>query len=54
MGPCGGLMLSDGANVCPGTPTSSFRAVMDAAEEFGLGDGILLKWDPDATTRRTL
>lgn len=36
MAPCGGLMLGDGANVCPGTPIASFRAIMEAAEEFGL------------------
>jgi uroporphyrinogen-III decarboxylase len=37
IGPCGGLLLGDGANVCPGTPLESFQAIMDAAEEFGLG-----------------
>ncbi len=41
MGPCGGLLLADGANVCPGTPLESFRAIMDAAEEYGLGEGKL-------------
>ena len=41
IGPCGGLLLGDGANVCPGTPFTSFQAIMDAAEEFGLGDGKL-------------
>ena len=45
MGPCGGLLLGDGANVCPGTPLESFSAVMDAAEEFGLGDGKLPQWE---------
>lgn len=39
MGPCGGFMLGDGANVCPGTPLASFQAVMEAAEEYGLGSG---------------
>jgi uroporphyrinogen-III decarboxylase len=39
LGPCGGFMLGDGANVCPGTPPGSFAAVMSAAEEFGLGSG---------------
>jgi hypothetical protein len=39
MGPCGGFMLGDGANVCPGTPLASFKAVMEAAEEYGLGSG---------------
>jgi hypothetical protein len=39
--PCGGLLLGDGANVCPGTPLASFQAIMDAAEEFGLGSGRL-------------
>ena len=42
MGPCGGLLLGDGANVCPGTPLESFTAIMDAAAEFGLGDGRLV------------
>ena len=41
MGPCGGFMLGDGANVCPGTPLESFGAIMSASEEFGLGDGRL-------------
>jgi hypothetical protein len=37
MAPCGGFMLGDGANVCPGTPLSSFQAIMEAAEEYGPG-----------------
>ena len=44
MGPCGGFMLGDGANVCPGTPLESFSAIMAAAEEFGLGGGRLPRW----------
>ena len=43
--PCGGLILGDGANVCPGTPPASFQAMMDAVEEFGLGDGKLPRWN---------
>ena len=39
IGPCGGFMLADGANVCPGTPLESFRAIMEAAEDYGLGSG---------------
>jgi uroporphyrinogen-III decarboxylase len=39
MAPCGGFMLGDGANVCPGTPLDSFQTIMQAAEEFGLGRG---------------
>jgi hypothetical protein len=39
MAPCGGLMLGDGANVCPGTPLQSFQAIMEAAEEYGTGPG---------------
>lgn len=35
MGPCGGLMLGDGANVCPGTPLENLAAVTQAAEEYG-------------------
>jgi uroporphyrinogen-III decarboxylase len=45
LGPCGGYLLGDGANVCPGTPLASFRAVMEAAEQYGLGDGRLLRDD---------
>jgi uroporphyrinogen-III decarboxylase len=41
MGPCGGFMLGNGANVCPGTPLASFQAIMEAAEEYGLGGGKL-------------
>lgn len=41
LGPCGGLLLGEGANICPDTPLESFQAVMKAAEEFGLGDGKL-------------
>jgi hypothetical protein len=37
LAPCGGFMLGDGANVCPGTPLESFQAMMEAAEEFGCG-----------------
>ena len=38
MVPCGGFMLGDGANVCPGTPLESFQAIMQAAEEYGTGE----------------
>jgi uroporphyrinogen-III decarboxylase len=41
MAPCGGFMLGDGANVCPGTPLQSFQAIMEAAEEYGLRGGKL-------------
>ena len=46
LGPGGGYLLGDGANVCPGTPLASFHAVMEAAEEFGLGDGKLPQDEP--------
>ena len=36
MAPCGGFMLGDGANVCPGTPLASLAALTEACEEFGL------------------
>jgi hypothetical protein len=45
MAPCGGFMLGDGANVCPGTPLASFHAIMQAAEEYGLGGGKLARDD---------
>lgn len=43
LGPCGGYLLSEGANVCPGTPLENFRVIMEAAEEYGLGNGKLLE-----------
>jgi uroporphyrinogen-III decarboxylase len=36
MAPCGGFMLGDGANVCPGTPLANLAALIEASEEFGL------------------
>jgi uroporphyrinogen-III decarboxylase len=54
IGPCGGLLLGDGANVCPGTPLASFHAIMEAAEEFGLGEGRLPRWDPAHSDPRCL
>lgn len=41
MAPCGGLLLGDGANVCPGTPLENLAVFTEAAEEFGLADGKL-------------
>lgn len=38
MAPCGGYMLGDGANVCPDTPLASFRAIMQAAQDYGAPD----------------
>jgi len=35
MAPCGGLMLGDGANVCPGTPLENLAALTEAAEAYG-------------------
>lgn len=37
MAPYGGLMLGDGANICPETPLESFDAIMQAAEKYGNG-----------------
>ncbi|MHB9024149.1 MAG: uroporphyrinogen decarboxylase family protein [Armatimonadota bacterium] len=36
MAPCGGLLLGDGANVCPGTPLENLAALTEAAEDYGL------------------
>jgi hypothetical protein len=36
LAPCGGLLLGDGANVCPGTPLENLAAVTDAAVAYGL------------------
>jgi uroporphyrinogen decarboxylase len=38
MAPCGGLLLGDGANVCPGTPVENLAALTEATEKFGMGD----------------
>jgi len=36
LAPCGGFLLADGANVCPGTPVENLGALTEAAEEYGL------------------
>jgi uroporphyrinogen-III decarboxylase len=36
MAPCGGFILGDGANICPGTPLENMAVFTEAAEEFGL------------------
>ncbi len=35
LAPCGGLLLGDGANVCPGTPPEHLAALTEAAEAYG-------------------
>jgi hypothetical protein len=37
LAPCGGLLLGDGANVCPGTPLENLAALTEAAEAYGTG-----------------
>jgi uroporphyrinogen-III decarboxylase len=37
LAPCGGLLLGDGANVCPGTPLENLAALTEAAEAYGNG-----------------
>ena len=34
LAPCGGLLLGDGANVCPGTPLENLAVFVGAAEEY--------------------
>ena len=36
LAPCGGLLLTDGANVCPGTPLDNLAALTEASEDYGL------------------
>jgi uroporphyrinogen-III decarboxylase len=36
MAPCGGFMLGDGANVCPGTPLENLAVLTEASEEYGV------------------
>ena len=36
LAPCGGFLLGDGANVCPGTPLENLRVFTEAAEEYSL------------------
>ena len=35
LAPCGGFLLGDGANICPGTPAANLAAVTKAAVEYG-------------------
>ena len=37
LAPHGGLLLGDGANVCPGTPLENLAALTEAAVEYGNG-----------------
>jgi uroporphyrinogen-III decarboxylase len=37
LAPVGGLLLGDGANVCPGTPLENLAAVTEASVEYGAG-----------------
>jgi uroporphyrinogen decarboxylase len=36
LAPCGGLILSEGANMPPGTPLENMQAMLRAAEDYGL------------------
>lgn len=36
LAPCGGFMLGDGANICPGTPLENLSVLTEAANEYGL------------------
>jgi hypothetical protein len=36
LAPCGGLVLSEGANVAPGTPRENIAAMLRASEDYGL------------------
>ena len=36
LAPYGGLMLGDGANVCPGTPIENMAMLIEAAVEYEL------------------
>ncbi len=40
MAPCGGLLLGDGANVCPGTPLENMAVFTEAVEEYGMPEVI--------------
>ncbi len=36
LGPFGGFVLADGANICPGTPLANMMVLRQAAQEYGL------------------
>ena len=36
LAPCGGLVLSEGDNVAPGTPVANMQAMVQAAEDYGV------------------
>ncbi len=39
LAPCGGFMLGDGANVCPGTPLENLAVFTEAAQEYAVTVG---------------
>ena len=43
MAPCGGFMLGDGANVCPGTPLENLQVFTEAVREFGVPEGMKMR-----------
>jgi uroporphyrinogen-III decarboxylase len=51
LAPFGGLLLGDGANVCPGTPLENLAALTEAAEEYGLTAGNASSFSRSTATR---
>jgi len=43
LAPCGGFCLSDGANICPGTPLENLAAFVEAAQEFELPEELKME-----------
>ncbi len=41
LGPGGGFVLTDGANICPGTPLENMAVLRKTAEEYGLPPGVI-------------
>ena len=45
LAPCGGFTLSDGANICPGTPLENLAAFTEAAKEYQVPEHLLYDFD---------
>ena len=39
LAPCGGYVLTDGANLPPGTPLENIEVLVEASKEYGLPKG---------------
>lgn len=43
MAPCGGFVLGDGANICPGSPLENLAVFVEASQKYGVPDGMRME-----------